>query len=137
MRLTPAVVEDACKGLSLAADESIHRENHLFAKLSRPETRASSCRRRRRRSSRRYSSAACSRIAKRRLAAHVPLAEDITVEADSEATPTTGGHGALARGSAPSCNASTRYARSPRVGAAGGIGTPAAAAAAFALAPPT
>ena len=38
MRLTPAVVRYACTGLSLAADGTIRRENHLFAKLSRPET---------------------------------------------------------------------------------------------------
>jgi PfaD family protein len=70
------------------------------------------------------------------LARHVPVAEDITVEADS------GGHTdnrplvalfprILALGH--ECSARFHYSRPIRVGAAGGLGTPGAVAAAFAL----
>src|SRR5579885_2852655 len=71
-----------------------------------------------------------------RLAAWLPVAEDVTVEADS------GGHTdnrPLAVILPAVCVVRDRlaaqhgYPRPPRVGAAGGIGTPAAAAAAFAL----
>jgi PfaD family protein len=70
------------------------------------------------------------------LAAQVPVAEDITVEADS------GGHTdnrplavllPLIRGVADELHRSNRYSRPIRVGAAGGLGTPTAVAAAFAL----
>jgi PfaD family protein len=136
MRLTPAVVRYACAGLSLAPDGSVRRENHLFAKLSRPET------------ARLFMSPAPAEIVaalvsrghlsdrEASLAAHVALAEDITVEADS------GGHTdnrpltALVpvilelRAELQDVH---RYARATRIGAAGGIGTPSAVAAAFGL----
>jgi trans-AT polyketide synthase, acyltransferase and oxidoreductase domains len=136
MRLTPAVVRYACTGLSLGADGAIRRENHLFAKLSRPET------------ARLFMSPAPPEIVaalvqrgllsdeEATLAAHVPLAEDITVEADS------GGHTDnrpmtvllpaifQLRSELQSIH---RYGRALRIGAAGGIGTPGAVAAAFGL----
>ncbi len=136
MRLTPAVVRYACTGLSLGDDGAIRRDNHLFAKLSRPET------------ARLFMSPAPAEIVaalvqrgalsdrEATLAAHVPLAEDITVEADS------GGH----TDNRPMAvllpaifqlrselQAIHRYQRALRVGAAGGIGTPGAVAAAFGL----
>jgi PfaD family protein len=136
MRLTPAVVRYACTGLSVAADGSIHRKNHLFAKLSRPET------------ARLFMSPAPGDLlaplvqrgvltrAEAELAAHVPLAEDITVEADS------GGHTDNRPLTAllptiialrTELQAAHRYERPIRIGAAGGIGTPSAVAAAFSL----
>ena len=86
MGLTPAVVHYACNGLSRSSDGTIHRKNRLFAKISRPET------------ARLFMSpppeamlrelVASGRLteAEAELASALPLAEDITAEADS------GGH---------------------------------------------
>jgi trans-AT polyketide synthase, acyltransferase and oxidoreductase domains len=136
MRLTPAVVRYACTGLSLAPDGSVRRENHLFAKLSRLET------------ARLFMSPPPAEIVaalvqrgalsdrEAALASRVPLAEDITVEADS------GGHTDNRPLTAllpaifelrTELQAAHRYARPLRIGAAGGIGTPGAVAAAFGL----
>jgi trans-AT polyketide synthase/acyltransferase/oxidoreductase domain-containing protein len=136
MGLTPAVVRYAASGLAADAGGRIRRPNHLFAKVSRPEVAI------------RFLSPAPGDILQglvergqltrqeADLAGHVALAEDVTVEADS------GGHtdnrplGALfpairaIRDEAMSRNG---YARPVRVGAAGGLGTPAAVAGAFAL----
>jgi trans-AT polyketide synthase/acyltransferase/oxidoreductase domain-containing protein len=136
MRLTPAVVRYACTGLSLSPDGSIRRENHLFAKLSRPET------------ARLFMSPAPAEIVaelvqrgalsdrEASLAAHVALAEDITVEADSgghtDNRPLTALLPAMIELRAELQDAH-RYARATRIGAAGGIGTPGAVAAAFGL----
>jgi trans-AT polyketide synthase/acyltransferase/oxidoreductase domain-containing protein len=136
MRLTPAVVRYACTGLSLAADGAIQRTNHLFAKLSRSET------------AKLFMSPAPQEIVsalvqrgllseeEAALAQRLALAEDITVEADS------GGHTdnrpltallptiAALRDELEEAH---QYPRSVRIGAAGGIGTPGAVAAAFSL----
>ena len=136
MRLTPAVVRYACTGLSVSPDGTIRRENHLFAKLSRPEM------------ARLFMSPAPAEIVaalvergalserEASLAAHVALAEDITVEADSgghtDNRPLTALLPAIFELRAE-LQASHRYARATRIGAAGGIGTPGAVAAAFGL----
>jgi len=136
MALTPAVVRYAATGLQRLPDGSIQRRNRLLAKVSREEV------------ARRFLEPAPAEILSRlvergeltraeaELAAGLPLAEDITAEADS------GGHtdnrplAALL----PSLLAlrtrivAERGYREPiRIGAAGGIGTPTAVAAAFAL----
>lgn len=136
MRLTPAVVRYACTGLSVSPEGTVRRENHLFAKLSRPET------------ARLFMSPAPAEIVaalvarglltqrEASLAVHVALAEDITVEADS------GGHTDNRPLTAllpamfdlrEELQDAHGYARPTRVGAAGGIGTPGAVAAAFGL----
>ncbi len=136
MRLTPAVVRYACTGLSLAEDGSVHRTNHLFAKLSRSEI------------AQLFMSPAPPEIlaalvergalsaTEAELAARVPLAEDITFEADS------GGHTDNRPLTAmlptlialrEEIQAKHRYTESPRIGAAGGIGSPSAVTAAFGL----
>jgi trans-AT polyketide synthase, acyltransferase and oxidoreductase domains len=136
MSLTPAVVRYACTGLRRAPDGSVHRQNHLFAKVSRPEL------------ARVFASPAPASLLEALvargtlsreeadLAAHVPVAEEITVEADS------GGHtdnrplvGLLPAVLAGVAEVAQRhgYIRPIRVGAAGGLGTPAAVAAAFGL----
>jgi trans-AT polyketide synthase/acyltransferase/oxidoreductase domain-containing protein len=136
MRLTPAVVRYACTGLSLDEDGGILRTNHLFAKLSRPEI------------ARLFMSPAPTEILavllrqgalsdqEASLAAHVPLAEDITVEADSgghtDNRPMTALMPAILQLRAE-MQALHRYAQPVRVGAAGGIGTPGSVAAAFSL----
>lgn len=136
MKLTPAIVLYAVKGLRRGPDGQILRAGRIFAKVSREEV------------ARLFLSPAPEAIMRAlvaegrltaeeaALAARIPVAEDITAEADS------GGHTdnraltvlvprlialrdaiATAQG----------YEVWPRVGAAGGLGTPAAVAAAFAV----
>ena len=136
MNLTPMVVRYAASGLSLDPSGLIRRRNHLFAKISRAEV------------ARRFMSPppgemlqALARQGKltaeeARLAGELPIAEDFTVEADS------GGHTdnqsltalfPTILGLRDRITAEHGYRRPIRVGAAGGLGTPSAVAAAFAL----
>jgi PfaD family protein len=136
MGLTPHVVRFRVSGLDEAPDGTVIVRNRVIAKLSRREVAESF-----------LSPAplavlrdlvATGWISERqaRLAEGVPLADDVTVEADS------GGHTdnrplvvLLPSLQALRDELSTRFAyeRVPRVGAAGGIGTPHAVAAAFAM----
>jgi PfaD family protein len=136
MELTPPIVRYAVTGLSTTPDGRLLRNHHVFAKVSRPEV------------ARRFLSPAPPDIlqvllergqitkAEAELARHVPVAEDVTVEADS------GGHTDNQALTAlfPTMLALRAelierhgYSRPIRVGAAGGIGTPSAVAAAFSL----
>lgn len=136
MDLTPAVVRYAAKGLRLRSDGGVERKNRILAKVSRPEV------------ARRFLEPAPDAIlaelvnrgaltsAEANLAKRVPLAEDITVESDS------GGHtdnrplGSLFPTIAALRDeivAARGYAMPIRIGAAGGLGTPASVASAFAL----
>ena len=136
MALTPAIARYAASGLSRDATGRIVRRHRVIAKVSREEV------------ARRFLEPPPSDMlqalvergqlsaTEAALAASLPLAEDITVEADS------GGHTdnrpltallptiALLR---DRIAAERGYERPIRIGAAGGIGTPAAVAAAFAL----
>ena len=135
MRLTPAIVYYAVKGLRRGPDGQIVRAGHIFGKVSRDEV------------ARQFLSPApeamlSALVAQGRitaeeaqLAAGIPIAEDITAEADS------GGHtdnraltvllpGLIAL--RDEIAAAQGYSVLPRVGAAGGLGTPASVAAAFA-----
>ncbi len=135
MRLTPAIVLYAAKGLRRGADGQILRAGHIFAKVSRDEV------------ARHFLSPAPEPMLRAlvaegrltadeaQLASGIPIAEDITAEADS------GGHTdnraltvLLPRLIALRDELAEAYGYSvlPRVGAAGGLGTPAAVAAAFA-----
>ncbi|MFE5563953.1 PfaD family polyunsaturated fatty acid/polyketide biosynthesis protein [Amycolatopsis japonica] len=134
MDLTPSVVQLAASGLRADADGRVVRRVHLLPKLSRPEV------------ARQFLAppprvmldALCAegRITAEEadLAARVPVAEDITVEADS------GGHtdnrplvSLLPRIHALADEQSRLHGwPAARIGAAGGLGTPAAVAAAFA-----
>jgi trans-AT polyketide synthase/acyltransferase/oxidoreductase domain-containing protein len=136
MALTPAVVRCAARGLRLDATGKIVRPRHIFAKLSRREV------------ARHFLSPAPDEILRglvdssglteeeARLAARIPVAEDITVEADS------GGHtdNQALVALLPTIlqlrdelAAEHGYTRPIRVGAAGGLGTPGSLAAAFSL----
>lgn len=136
MGLTPSIVRYAATGLSRNASGHIVRKHHVFAKLSRSEV------------ARHFVSPAPEEMlrmlvqrgelteAEATLAASIPIAEDITVEADS------GGHtdnrplGGLfptIRGVVDDIARKHGYARPIRIGAAGGLGTPSSLAAAFAL----
>ncbi|NOY25358.1 MAG: 2-nitropropane dioxygenase, partial [Oligoflexia bacterium] len=134
--LTPMLLKYAFTGLSQRPDGSIARRNHVFAKISRPELAL------------RFLSpppddmlnalVAVGQLTtvEARLAHHLPIAEDITVESDS------GGHTDNRPLSAlfpvilalrDRIAAEQGYTRPIRVGAAGGLGTPTAVAAAFGL----
>ncbi|HET8932564.1 MAG TPA: PfaD family polyunsaturated fatty acid/polyketide biosynthesis protein [Polyangiales bacterium] len=136
LALTPHVVRYRLAGLSRRPDGSIAREHRVLAKVSRPEV------------ARHFMMPAPARIIEQllaqqlitreqaELAAHVPMADDITVEADSA------GH----TDNRPfitivptlvalrdSVQAAQRYAEPLRIGVGGGIGTPSACLAAFVL----
>lgn len=136
MGLTPAVVRCAAAGLHLDANGRIVRKHRVFAKISRREVAI------------RFMSPApadmlSALVAQKlitqteaELAARVPVAEDITVEADS------GGHtdNQLLVALFPTIMAlrdelvaKHGFERPIRVGAAGGLGTPGSLAAAFAM----
>lgn len=136
MSLTPAIVRYAYSGVSRDAHGIVHRPNMVFAKISRPEV------------ARHFMNPAPPRMLdtlvaegkltarEAELGATLPVAEDFTIESDS------GGH-TDNRPLAPLFSAiqavrdevvaERGYARPIRLGAAGGIGTPQAVAAAFAL----
>jgi PfaD family protein len=136
MKLTPNVVRYAGTGLSADNQGRIHRKNFIFAKLSRPEV------------ARLFMSPAPKQILdllvtqgkltqrEAILASQIPVAEDITVEADS------GGHTDNRPLTAllptilslrDEISSENRYARPIRIGAAGGLGTPSSIAAAFSM----
>lgn len=136
MGLKPSVVRFACSGLHVDAGGRIARQRSVFAKVSRPEV------------ARCFMSPPPTELLRAlveggkltgeeaRLAAHVPLATDITVEADS------GGHtdnrplGVLLPTIIALRDEIAAALGTPgeiRVGAAGGLGTPSSVAAAFAL----
>ena len=136
MELTPAVVRYAAAGLTTDARGAIVRKHHLFAKISRAEV------------ARQFMAPAPKEILdglvakgllsarEASLALRVPIAEDITVEADS------GGHTdnrpltalfPLIQQLRDEIVRDHAFTRPIRLGAAGGIGTPAAVAAAFAM----
>lgn len=132
MALNPMVVRYAYSGIRRLPDGTIHRRNHLFAKISRPEV------------ARRFMAPAPADLLdglvargeltreEADLARLLPVAEDVTVESDS------GGHtdnrplGALFPIILQLRDELSRvHGRPIRVGAAGGLGAPSAVAAAF------
>lgn len=135
MGLTPAVVRCAATGLKLENGRLV-RKHRIFTKISRREVAT------------RFMSPAprdlLQKLVEQRLitageaelAARVPVAEDITVEADS------GGHTdnqslvalfPTIMALRDELQAQFKYERPMRVGAAGGLGTPGAVAAAFGM----
>ncbi len=136
MALSPGIVQYASTGLHTDSSGRIHRKNHVFAKISRPEV------------AKPFMEPAPKEIldqlvaqgklthTEATLARSVPIAEDITVEADS------GGHTdnrpltvifpavLLLRNE---MMAKYGFTRPIRIGAAGGLGTPGAVAAAFSM----
>jgi trans-AT polyketide synthase/acyltransferase/oxidoreductase domain-containing protein len=136
LNITPALVKYRAKGLSKDQLENVNICNRIIAKLSRPEVANA------------FLSPAPEMIVKKLLMENkitweeadllkkVPVADDICVEADS------GGHtdGGVAYTQMPAMLKlrdeimdKYKYRQKIRVGAAGGIGTPEAAAAAFVL----
>jgi PfaD family protein len=136
MALTPAVVRYAATGLTTDPAGRARRKNHLFAKISREEVAI------------RFLEPPPAEVLRRlvergqltaeeaRLAATLPLAEDLTAEADSgghtDNRPLTALLPAIL-GLRDRVVAERGYRRAVRVGAGGGLGTPSSVAAAFAL----
>jgi PfaD family protein len=136
LKLTRSVVRYSTAGLRSDPSGRVLRDHHVFAKISRPETAEQF-----------LSPPPADMLAalvregavtesQARMAATLSVAEDVTVEADS------GGHTdnrplsvvlPLVCGLRDRLVARHGYRRPVRVGAAGGIGTPAAVASAFAM----
>ncbi|MBW2268323.1 MAG: PfaD family polyunsaturated fatty acid/polyketide biosynthesis protein [Deltaproteobacteria bacterium] len=136
MGLTPHIVRYAYTGLGVGEGGQITRRNHVFAKISRPEI------------ARHFLEPAPAElldalvaagkltVEEGQLARQLPVAEDFTVESDS------GGHTDNRPLTAllptilslrDEISRARGYRRAIRVGAAGGLGTPGAVSAAFAL----
>jgi trans-AT polyketide synthase/acyltransferase/oxidoreductase domain-containing protein len=130
MELTPHIVRYRLAGLSAAADGGVAVANRVIAKVSRTEVAECFMRPAPEALVAPLVAAGLVTAEQARLARRVPMADDVTAEADS------GGH--TDRRSLPSLLPSLLRLRdtlgvSTRVGAAGGIGTPHAVAAAVAM----
>lgn len=136
MNMTPAALRYSATGLHRGPDGTIQRRHHLFAKISRPEVANHFMRPAPAKMLAGLVGAGHLTAEEAALAREVPVAEDIIVESDS------GGHTdnrpltalfPIIAALRDRLEAENHYPRSIRLGAAGGIGTPRAAAAAFAL----
>ena len=136
MALAPAVVRYAASGLTRSSDGTIHRRGSVFAKVSRLEVAAPFMAPAPEAMLRDLAAAGHLTAAEVDLARQVPVAEDVTVEADSgghtDNRPLTALLPAMCQLRDTTVEAQV-YPRPIRIGAAGGIGTPGAVAAAFAL----
>lgn len=135
MRLQPAIVCFAAKGLSRGPDGLISRVGRIIAKVSRVEVARQFLSPPPESMLRELVSSGKLTAQEAALAATLPVAEDVTAEADS------GGHTdnrpltvllPAILGLRDELQQRHGYAITPRVGAGGGIGTPGAVAAAFA-----
>ncbi|MDP6932934.1 MAG: PfaD family polyunsaturated fatty acid/polyketide biosynthesis protein [Myxococcota bacterium] len=136
MSLSPSIVRYACSGLTMDAEGRIHRKHHVFAKISHPEVARPFLEPAPPAMLQALVSAGKLTAEEARIAQYVPVAEDITTESDS------GGH----TDNRPLTTlfptivalrdelvARHGYTRPIRIGAAGGLGTPTAVAAAFSM----
>jgi trans-AT polyketide synthase/acyltransferase/oxidoreductase domain-containing protein len=136
LRITPSLVRWRVKGLRRAPDGRIERPRRILAKVSRPEVAAAFMQPAPEPMLRALVAADTITAAEAELAGKIPMADEICVEADS------GGHTdrgvayalmPLMLGLRDELTAKYGYDRPISIGAAGGIGTPHAAAAAFIL----
>ncbi len=134
MGLTPAIVRYRLHGIRRGAGGRVDAPNKVVAKVSRSEVAEKFLSPAPEAMLREMTAAGLLTADQAALAAEIPMAQDVTVEADS------GGHtdnrplismlpAMLAL--RDRVQAKHRFARPPRVGAAGGIATPASAAAAY------
>lgn len=134
MGLTPSIVRYRATGLHRGPDGQVVARNKIIAKVSRSEVAEKFLSPAPEPVLRELAAAGLIAAEEAALAAAVPMAQDVTVEADS------GGH----TDNRPLISllpaiialrdrlqSKHRFAREPRVGAAGGIATPASAAAAY------
>jgi trans-AT polyketide synthase/acyltransferase/oxidoreductase domain-containing protein len=134
MALAPSIVRYAATGLTQGAHGRVQRRNWVFAKVSRPEVAAQFLTPPPAAMLDALVAAGALRREEAQLAARVPVAEDITVEADS------GGHtdnrplaSLFPATAALRDQLCAKHGVSVRLGAAGSLGTPASVASAFAL----
>lgn len=136
MRVTRAVVRYACAGLRRGEDGQVLRQRHLFAKVSREEVASQFLAPAPDALLRELVAAGQLSSQEAELAREVPLAEQLIVEADSgghtDNRPLTALFPVIARLRDALCQRHG-YRRPVYLGAAGGLGTPDAVAAAFAL----
>jgi len=134
MKVTPSLVRYRLSGLATDTRGEARISNRVLAKVSRPEVATAFLQPAPEAIVRRLLESGGITALQAQLAATVPMADDICVEADS------GGHTdqGVAYALLPAMQmlrddemARRKYSRRIRVGAAGGIGTPQAAAAAF------
>ena len=134
MGLTPAIVRYRLHGVARGADGSVSAPNKVVAKVSRVEVAAKFLAPAPETMLREMTAAGLITEEQARLAAYIPMAQDLTAEADS------GGHTdnrpLVAMFPAmialrDRLQAQHRFKTSARIGAAGGIATPDAAAAAY------
>jgi trans-AT polyketide synthase/acyltransferase/oxidoreductase domain-containing protein len=132
--LSPALIRFRLTGFAEEVDSNSHRRHRIMAKVSRPEVAAMFMRPAPEAMVKRLLEAGKITQQQAELARRIPMADDICVEADS------GGHtdGGAAIALFPAIvllrdEIAQEYPTAPsiRVGAAGGIGTPQSAAAAF------
>ncbi|MGW0602046.1 PfaD family polyunsaturated fatty acid/polyketide biosynthesis protein [Streptomyces sp. NPDC002776] len=133
MELTPAVLRVALGGIRQAADGTVLRPRRIIAKVSRPETARVFMSPAPADQVRALVAAGTLTAEEGKLAARIPVAGDITAESDS------GGHtdnrpltALLPRLLALRDEVARQHGSAVSVGAAGGLGTPEAVAAAFA-----
>jgi trans-AT polyketide synthase/acyltransferase/oxidoreductase domain-containing protein len=136
MQMTPSLIRYRLKGLTRRPDGSVHAANRVVGKVSRPEVAEVFMRPAPRAAVAKLLAAGRITTEEAELSAQVPMASDICVEADS------GGHTdqGVALVLMPAMRAlrdtiqrELGYAEPVRLGAAGGIGAPEAAAAAFVM----
>jgi PfaD family protein len=136
MDVQPSVVRCAAAGLRVDASGTIVRRHHVFAKISRAEVAAQLMAPPPASMLRELVARSALTHGEAELAARLPIAEDVTVEGDS------GGHTdnqtlvallPLILALRDELADKYGYTRAIRVGAAGGLGTPSAVLAAFAL----
>jgi PfaD family protein len=136
LRLTPHVVRYRVAGLEEAPDGAVVARNRVIAKLSRREIATHFLSPAPAGMLRGLVEAGLVTDHQARLAERVPLADDVTVEADSAGHTDNRPLVVLLpsiQALRDELQARHGYTRVPRVGAAGGIGTPAAVAAAFVM----
>jgi trans-AT polyketide synthase, acyltransferase and oxidoreductase domains len=136
MGLTPAIIRYAARGLKRRPNGAVARHGHVFAKVSRPEVAVRFMTPPPSAILRELAASGAITEAEADLAALLPVAEDITAEADS------GGHTdnqplpvllPLLMAVRERVREQAVHDRPVRIGAAGGLGTPPAVAAAFAM----
>jgi trans-AT polyketide synthase/acyltransferase/oxidoreductase domain-containing protein len=135
-KLTPALVRYRLAGLSVSPHGGVLAANRILAKVSRPEVAEAFLRPAPDRMVQALVQSGHITAEQARLSAHIPMADDLTAEADS------GGHTdrrplpvllPLLLALRDRVGAELGLPHGVRVGAAGGLGTPASVAAAFAL----
>ena len=136
MQLSSSVIRYRLKGIRRAADGSITTNNRILAKVSRPEVAEQFMRPAPRAIVAKLLESGSITTEEAELSQFIPVSQDVCVEADSGGHTDHGIAYALMPAMRTQCDTimcEQKYAEPIRIGAAGGIGTPEAAVAAFML----